>query len=354
MIKDSLISKLSDYSHTFVIAEAGSNWRAGNHEDDIQRARQLIKVASKMGADAIKFQTYKPETVYAYNAGKSKYLSEHGISENINDIFKEYSMPYEMIPELAKYCEAENIMFMSTPFSKEDAKQLDPFVDIHKVASYEINHVRLLEYLAETKKPILISTGASTYKEIDFAINLVREKGNNMIGIMQCTAKYPCPLEALNLSVIPKIKSRYNVPVGFSDHSLDPIIGPLIAIGLGATFIEKHFTLDRNLTGPDHQFSLIPKELKIMVDYIRNADKAKGMGDKIILQEEQELYRYASRSLQSIKKITKGDVLREGFNFDVLRPGNRIKGLDASYLNQVNGKKATKDIEMGDGITDYD
>jgi N-acetylneuraminate synthase len=171
---------------------------------------------------------------------------------------------------------------------------------------------------------------------------------------MQCTAKYPCPIESLNLSVIPKIKSRYNTPVGFSDHSLDPIIGPLMAIGLGVTFIEKHFTLDRNLTGPDHQFSLIPEELKIMIDHIRNADKAKGIGDKIILKEERELYQYASRSLQSIKKIVKGEVLREGFNFDVLRPGNRIRGLDASYLNQVNGKKATKDIEMGDGIIDYE
>ena len=354
MVKDSLISKLSDSSHTFVIAEAGSNWKAGSRDEDLERARQLIKIASKIGADAIKFQTYRPETVYASGAGNSKYLSEQGISENINDIFQRFSMPYEIIPELAKYCKQENIAFMSTPFSVDDAKHIDPFVEIHKVASYEINHVRLLEYLAETKKPILISTGASTYKEIDFAVNLVKKRGNHMIGLMQCTAKYPCSLEALNLSVIPEMKSRYDLPIGFSDHSMDPIIGPLMGIGLGATFIEKHFTLDRNLPGPDHPFSLIPDELKMMIDSIRKADGTKGVGNKTILKEEEELRQFATRSLQAIKKITKGEVLQEGLNFDVLRPGNRIRGLDAIYLNDVNGKKAIKDIEIGDGITDYE
>jgi N-acetylneuraminate synthase len=345
---------LQDPYHTFIIAEAGSNWKCGSYSDDLEQARELIKTAAKAGADAVKFQTYRSETVYATNAGKSNYLAEHGIHENINDILEHLSMPYEMIPELAEFCKQENIIFMSTPFSIQDAKHVDPYVQIHKIASYEINHIRLLEFLAETKKPILISTGASTYTEIDFAINVIRKKENHRIGLMQCTAKYPSPLEALNLFVIPQMKSRYNLPVGLSDHSMDPIVGPLLAIGLGATIIEKHFTLDRNLSGPDHKFALIPTELELMISSIRKADMAKGSGNKEILKEELELRRYATRSIQAIRKISKGEVLREGFNFEVLRPGNRSRGMEPRYLTELNGKKATKDIEEGEGITDYE
>ena len=339
--------------HTFIIAEAGSNWKCGTFDEDLQRAKELIKVASKAGADAVKFQTYKTETVYVPDAGKSEYLSEHGIKQNINDIFKHLSMPYEMIPKLAEICEEENILFMSTPFSVEDAKQIDKFVQIHKVASFEINHIHLLEFLASTKKPIIISTGASTYDEIDFAINLLKEKGNNMISLLQCTSKYPAPIEALNLSVIPKMKERYSIPVGLSDHSLDPIIAPIMMVGLGGTIIEKHFTLDRNLPGPDHSFALIPEELNYMVKSIRNAERAKGTGEKKVLKEELELQRFAKRSLQAIKNISKGEVLRKGENFDLLRPGNKSRGLDARLLGKVNGKKSVKNIKAGEGITDY-
>ena len=345
---------LNDPKHTFVIAEAGSNWKCGTLEEDLQRALDLIKAASKAGADAVKFQTYKAETVYVKNAGKSNYLSEHGITQNINDIFEYLSMPYEMIPKLAKFCEDEKIQFMSTPFSVEDAKQIDKFVQIHKVASFEINHVRLLEFLASTKKPVIISTGASTYDEIDFAVNLLKEKGNNQISLLQCTSKYPTPIEALNLSVIPKMKERYGFPVGLSDHSLDPTIAPIMMIGLGGTIIEKHFTLDRNLPGPDHPFALIPEELDYMVKSIRRADSTKGIGIKKVFKEELELQQFAKRSLQATRNISKGDVLREGENFDVLRPGNKSRGLDARFLNQVNGKKSIKDIEIGEGITDYE
>lgn len=345
--------RLDDITHTFVIAEAGSNWKCGTYEEDLQQARELIKVAAKAGANAVKFQTYKPETIYVQDAGISNYLSEHGIKENINDIFENLSMPYEMIPELAEFCKQENIIFMSTPFSIQDAKEVDPYVPIHKIASFEINHIRLLEFLAKTEKPILISTGASTYTEIDFAVNLVK-KYNSKIGLMQCTSKYPAPLEALNLGVIPHMKSRYNIPVGLSDHSIEPIIGPLVAIGIGATIIEKHFTLDRNLPGPDHPFALIPNELEIMVQSIRKAEKSKGSGKKEILKEETELQKFAKRSIQAIRKITKGEILIEGYNFDVLRPGNMSRGLEPRFLTQINGKKAVKDIEISEGILDYE
>ena len=345
---------LDNLQRTFIIAEAGSNWKCGSYEEDLKRAKELIKSAKKAGADAVKFQTYRPETIYVQDAGKSNYLSEHGIKESINDIFAHLSMPYEMIPELTKYCKQENIMFMSTPFSIQDAKAVDPYVLIHKIASFEINHIRLIEFLAQTKKPLLISTGASTYEEIDFAVNLTKKNGNNKIVLMQCTSKYPCPISALNLSVIPQMRSRYNIPIGFSDHSIDPVVAPVLAVGLGATVIEKHFTLDRNLPGPDHPFALIPSELELMIKSIRSAELAKGNGKKEILKEELELRRFATRSIQAIRDISKGEILQEGVNFEILRPGNRIRGIEPRFLATVNGKKAVREIKRGDGITEYE
>lgn len=346
-------NELGSKTHTFVIAEAGSNWKAGSYEEDLTRSKELIKIASKAGADAIKFQTYRPETVYVPDAGKSNYLSKHGIDENINKIFENLSMPYEMIPELAKICESEKIMFMSTPFSVNDAKEVDPYVDVHKIASFEINHVRLLEFLAKTGKPLIISTGASTYQEIDFVMDLAEKNDSGPVVLLQCTSKYPATLETLNLSVIPKMKERYDVPIGLSDHSIEPTIAPLTAIGFGATVIEKHFTLDRNLPGPDHPFALNPEELSFMINSIRLADKAKGTGGKIILEDEKELQKFATRSIQAIKDISEGDILREGINFDILRPGNRIRGLEARFLEVLEGRYAVNNIKKGDGILDY-
>lgn len=346
--------ELENSSRTFIIAEAGSNWKCGSYEDDLKRGKALIDVAAKSGADAVKFQTYKPETVYAENAGKSDQLLQFGIDKDIHEIFKYLSMPYEMIPELYDYCKEKNIMFMSTPFSVEDAKKLDPYIEVHKVASFEINHIKLLEFLAKTNKPLIISTGASTYTEIDFAVNLVKNNKNNKIVLLQCTSKYPSPLEALNLNAITKMKIRYDLPIGFSDHSMEPIIAPVLAVGLNACIIEKHFTLDRNLPGPDHPFALIPNELELMIYSIRKAELAKGSGIKEILKEEIESRRFATRSLQAIKNISKNEILQEGINFDVLRPGNNSRGIEARFLYEVNGKKAKTDIKKGEGITEFE
>lgn len=346
--------KLNDSSHTFVIAEAGSNWKCGSYNEDLTRAKELIKVAAKAGADAVKFQTYRPDTVYVQNAGKSKYLSKFGIEKSINDIFDYLSMPYEMIPELSQYCKKENILFMSTPFSIKDAKEVDPHLEIHKVGSFEINHVRLVEFLAKTKKPILLSTGSSTYEEIDFAVDLIKKNHNLLIGLLQCTSKYPVGIDALNLNVIPKMKARYNLPVGFSDHSLDPVIGPVAAVALGATIIEKHFTLDRNLPGPDHSFALIPSELELMVQSIRKSESAKGSDRKEILKEELELRHFAKRAIQAIRDIKKGEILKEGFNFEILRPGNQKRGEEPRFLSTIKGKKTLNDIKRGEGITNQD
>jgi len=340
-------------THTFIIAEAGSNWKVGSSEEDLRMACKLIEFASKSGADAVKFQTYRSETVYVSNAGKFGDSSESK-NKDISELFKDLSMPYEMIAELAKHCKKHDIMFMSTPFSVQDAKEVDPYVEIHKIASYEINHIRLLEYVANTKKPVLISTGASNYEEIDFAINLMKQNNSGTIGLLQCTSKYPAPIEALNISAIPKLKEKYHVPVGFSDHSMDPLVGPLLAIGVGATILEKHFTLDRNLEGPDHPFALIPDELEKMIHAIREADKAKGIGEKIVLKEEEELRQFATRSIQAIKNISKGEILKEGINIDILRPGNQKRGAEPRFLLEIVGKKAARDVGLGEGILQED
>ena len=338
----------------FIIAEAGSNWRMGTKSRDIKMAKTLIDIAYDAGADAVKFQTYKPETVYVSNAGNSDYLSESGIKEPITEIFQDLSMPYEMIPQLSDHCKKYGIKFMSTPFSISDAKALDPYVQIHKIASYEITHSRLIEFVAKTKKPLILSTGAATYDEIKWAVDYFYENGGKQISLMQVTAKYPAPLSTLNLKVIPNLIKRFNISVGLSDHSTDPIIGPVAAVALGATIIEKHFTLNKNLPGPDHSFALTPEQLKIMVKSIRDCETSLGSGNKIVQKEEQELRRFAQRSIQAIKPIKKGQIFKEGVNITILRPGKQKQGIHPKFLPKIVNKKAKRNILLGQGITHND
>lgn len=342
--------KLDDPKNIFVIAEAGSNWKAGSYKKDLQRATKLIKLAANSGADAIKFQTYNPETVYVPNAGKSKYLRKYGINKNIFEIFQEYSMPHKMLKDLSIICKKEKILFMSTPFSVKDAIEVNKYVKIHKIAAFEINHVRLLEYLASTKKPIIISTGASNSSDIDFAIKLLKKRGAKIICLLQTTSKYPTPIESLNLKVIKELKKKYNVPVGLSDHSVEPTLAPTLAIGLGATIIEKHFTLNKKFNGPDHNFALNPKELFELIKTIRESQKALGNGIKRILKDEEELRKFATRSIQAIKNIDKNEVFVEGKNIDILRSGNQKRGEDARFLTKITNKKSNRKINLGEGV----
>ena len=336
--------------HIFIIAEAGSNWKVGTYQNDIKRATKLIKLAASAGADAIKFQTYNPKSVYVRNAGKSKYLIKSGFNQDIFKIFQEYSMPHKMLNELSKICNQEKILLMSTPFSVGDAIAVDNFVKIHKIAAFEINHIRLLEYLASTKKPIIISTGASDFSDIDYAVKLLKKKGVKNICLLQTTSKYPAPIESLNLAVISQLKKRYQIPIGLSDHSTNPILAPTLAIGLGATIIEKHFTLNKKFNGPDHSFALNPKELIQFVKTVRESEKALGDGVKKILNEEKELRKFATRSIQAITDISKNEIFVEGQNIDVLRSGNQRRGENARFLTKIIKKKSKRKIKLGDGI----
>jgi len=341
----------------FIIAEAGSNWRMGTLKRDMEMAKTLIDVAAESGADAVKFQTYRAHSVYVPNAGDSDYLSEAGIKESINKIFEDLSMPYEMIPELAQHSKIKNIEFMSTPFSVDDAKAINPYTNFHKIASYEISHLRLIEYIASTGKPTFLSTGAADKKEIRWALEKFSSCNGGKITLLQTTAKYPAPIDSLNLRAMNDLReefSEFNVDVGLSDHSINPVIGPVTATALGASVIEKHFTLNKKLPGPDHSFALNPLELKEMISSIRDTEASLGENEKKVLDEEFELRDYAQRTIQCIKPILKNDVFLEGKNIEVLRSGKQKKGLHPRFLEEIQGKRSTRDIPIGDGIMEED
>ncbi len=338
----------------FVIAEAGSNWCMGQPTRDLAMAKVLIESAAEAGAGAVKFQTYRPETVYVKNAGEAEYLAEAGVRKPITEIFRDLSMPYEMIPELADYCAQCEIEFMSTPFSIADAEAVDPFVQRHKLASYEISHPFLLEWLAKTGKPLILSSGGANLEEIDWALAHFSKNGGKNVTLLQCTAKYPAPFSSLNLRSIPFMRDYFVIPVGLSDHSRDPLIGPLGAVALGARVIEKHFTLHNGLPGPDHRHAVTAEELKRMVQAIREMEQAQGSESKMVQEEEGELREFAMRGLQAIRTIQKGEKLELRVNMDILRPGQQRRGLHPRHLADVEGRCAARGIPAGDGIGEGD
>jgi N-acetylneuraminate synthase len=294
----------------YIMAEAGSNWRMGTPARDRAMARVLIDVAAAAGANAVKFQTYRP----------------------------------------AGYCLDKNIDFLSTGFSPDDFAAIDPFVLIHKIASYEISHPDLLILAARSGKPLILSTGASGEEDIAWAVETFRQAGGRDLCLMQCTADYPAPISSLNLQTLPWLQSRFGVATGLSDHSREPSLGPIVAVGLGARVIEKHFTLDNRLPGPDHSFALLPHELKELVTRVRLAEASLGDGIKRVLPEEQELANFARRGLQATRDIAPGEILREGVNYAVLRPGKQALGIHARYREQLEGRPAARQIAAGDGL----
>jgi len=331
----------------FIIAEAGSNWRAGDREKDLKQAKALIDVAAEAGADAVKFQVFRADQVYVSNAGSSDYLESE---EDISTIFDDLAMPYEMIPQLAKWCKEAGVQFMATPFSPEDFAAIDPHVSVHKIASYELCHLRLLELAARSGKHTIISTGAAGEEDIAWALNTFSENGGGEVTLLQCTAKYPAPQESMNLRAIEQLKNQFGVSSGLSDHSRDPVTAPVAAVALGATVIEKHFTLDNGLPGPDHAFALTPEELKAMVAAIRATEAMLGSGEKVPQAAEEELRTFARRAVQAIRPIIEGEELREGVNVAILRPGKQVPGIHPKFITDIEGKKALSDINAGAGI----
>ncbi|MEG3637832.1 GNAT family N-acetyltransferase [Magnetococcus sp. PR-3] len=334
----------------YVIAEAGSNWRMGHAARDLAMGRALIDAAVESGSDAVKFQTYRPESVYVANAGQSNYLAESGIKQDISEIFADLAMPYEMLEDLANYCKKVGIQFLSTGFSEADFKAIDPWVDLHKIASYEISHMRLIDLAAKSGKPLVLSTGASAPEDIAWAVDRYHQQGGRDLCLLQCTAKYPAPLSSVNSAVLPWLRQQYGVSVGLSDHSRDPVAAPVAAVAQGARIIEKHYTLHNALPGPDHSFAVTAEELKIMVTRIREAEEVRGSGVKRVLGEEKELAAFARRGVQALVDIAPGEMLEEGKNVDILRPGNQPLGVHPRQLEKMEGRCAKRAIQAGEGV----
>ena len=338
----------------FVIAEAGSNWRMGTPRRDMEMATALIDVAAEAGADAVKFQTFRPETIYAPNAGTCDSLAENGTDQSMDALFADLAMPYEMLAPLAAYATDRGLAFMSTPFSPADFAAVDPLVEVHKIASYEVTHIRLIELAARSGKPTLMSTGAATLEDIAWAVEHFHANGGRDLCLLQCTAKYPAPLDAINLRAIPTLADTFGVPAGLSDHSREAIIAPVGATALGAAAIEKHYTIDNRLPGPDHSFAITPSELNDLVAAVRQTEAARGDGVKQPHAAEDELLGFAQRAVQALTPIAAGDVFTEDANIAILRAGKQPKGVHPRRLAEIDGARATRALAAGEGVKDGD
>ena len=326
---------------TFVIAEAGSN-----HNGDLEIAKELIDVAADAGADAVKFQTFRAEDMYVEESGDVEYLEDE---RSIYEIIEDMEMPYEWIPELHDYCHKQGVEFLSTPFDERSADELAEYVPAWKVASYTSSHIPFLEYLAGTEKPIIMSTGAHELDEVAESVSTLRDAGVSDLVVLQCVAAYPTPLSEVNVRVIETLQDKFDVLAGLSDHTLDPVTAPSAAVALGAGVVEKHFTLDNSMEGPDHQFALEPDELDRMISAIRDTEQALGSGEKRVLDVEQELYEKARRAIHAIRDIEAGDVISDE-DVKVLRPGEKEAGLDPKFYDEIIGETAARNIEEGNGI----
>jgi len=345
-----LVEPPATKSHVFIVGEIGSNFRSGkpDHKKDLERARALIDVAAQAGADAVKFQLFRSSELYAAHAGKSSYLKEAGIEEDISELLASLEFPEEFLTELALYTRQKGIEWMCTPFSLQAFDLVDPLVQRHKIASYELTFTPLIEAAAKSKKPLFLSTGAATVEEIEWAVKTYREAGGEALTLLHCTAAYPAPDRALNLQSIPFLRECFALPVGLSDHSMG-LEAPLMAVALGATALEKHITLSRSLKGPDHAFAMEPLEFKEMVRAIRRAEEMLGHFGKEVEPEEEELRLFAQRRLQTTSPVGVGTPF-SFHNTAILRPGNQSAGIHPKFLPLLLGKAALRLKREGEGI----
>lgn len=324
---------------TFIIAEISAN-----HNGDFDRAVKIIKEAAKAGVDAIKLQTYTPDTI-TINCDNKYFQIKQGTiwdGTTLHKLYQEAYTPWEWQPKLKKIAEDEGLICFSSPFDKTAVDFLEEMnVPAYKVASFEINDIPLIEYMASKGKPMIFATGIATLSDIEEAVDACRRVGNDQIIILKCTSAYPAPLEDINLKTISNIAETFHVISGISDHTLG-IEVPIASVALGAKVIEKHVTLSRADGGPDAAFSLEPDELKKMVESIRNIEKALGTVT-YKLTEKQKKSREHSRSLFIVKDIKVGEKFTED-NIRCIRPGF---GLPPKYIGEILGKVASKDLYKG-------
>ncbi len=327
----------------YVIAELSAN-----HNQDFNQAIQLVKAAKEAGADAIKMQTYTPDTITIDCDNEHFRIGKGTIWEGktLYKLYQEAYTPWEWQPKLKQVANDLGMDLFSSPFDQTAVDFLEKMgVPAYKVASFELVDIPLIQYIAKTGKPIIMSTGMATLAEIHEAVTAARDAGCNDIALLKCTSAYPAKPEEMNLCTIRHMSEAFDLPVGLSDHTLG-IATAVAAVTLGACIVEKHFTISRNIPGPDSAFSLEPHEFKLMVEAIRITEKA--LGDVQYKVSEQEVAsRVFRRSLFAVKDINKGDIYTMD-NLRSIRPGN---GLHTRYLNHVLGKKASRDIKRGDPLS---
>ncbi len=349
---------------TYIIAEAGVN-----HNGSLEMAKELVDVAKWAGADAVKFQTFKAENLVTRSAKQAEY-QVHNLGESTSqfDMLKKLELSFEEFTELKNYCAATHIEFLSTPFDVESADFLLDEVGMStvKIPSGELTNSPFIHYIATKRKPIILSTGMATMDDIHDALSFIayglaypeqlvdldqvqtfyqsseaKLLLTDYVTVLHCTTEYPAPFETINLSAVNEMKKELQLPIGFSDHS-EGIAVPIAAVALGSVIIEKHFTLDRNLPGPDHLASLEPKELKEMVTGIRAIEQSLGTGEKIPTSIELENRQAARKSIVAKVQIVAGDILTES-HLAIKRPGT---GMPPTAYWSLMGKAAKQSYEV--------
>ena len=320
-------------NHTYIIAEAGVN-----HNGDINLAYKLIDKAKEAGVDAVKFQTYISENDTVKYCEKAEYQKTNDSANNQFDLIKKLELSFEDFIKLKNYCNKVGITFLSTPFDLDSLTFLNSFnMQYIKIASSEITNYPLLKAVNKLNTNIILSTGMANIEEIKAALNVLKDC---KVGLLHCTTEYPCPYNNVNMNAMITLKEKFGLEVGYSDHT-QGIEVPIMAVAMGAKIIEKHFTLDKNMEGPDHKASLEPDELKAMVMAIRNVEKAFGNGVKEPQEAEKKNIAIARKSIVAKRNIKKGEILTEE-NITTKRPGN---GISPMKWDEIIGTVATKDYQ---------
>ena len=330
---------VGDNQPIFFIAEAGVN-----HNGSLDYAKQLIDIAVDAKADAVKFQTFKADKLNTVTAPKSKYHIETTGSDKKQswyELLQSQEISLEMHKHLIDYCNKKEIIFLSTPYDKDSADLLDDLgVSAFKIASTDTNNYQFLEYVAKKKKPMILSSAMCDMSEVSEAIDAVRSTGLKEVVMCQCTGNYPSNLKDSNLNVITTYKEELGCLVGFSDHTLE-FINPILAVGKGISLYEKHFTIDKELPGPDHRMSLSPNELKETVFFLRQAELACGNSKKQVLEDEKENRKKLRKSIVAIKNIKLGTTISEDM-ISIKRPGT---GIAPKNIQKIIGSKTLVEIK---------
>lgn len=327
---------------TCIIAEAGVN-----HNGDVAIAKKLCLAAKNAGADIVKFQTWITEKIITQNVKQADYQSENtGSNQSQFDMLKKLELSYDDFREIKKYCDEIGITFASTA---DEQDSLDFLVDLGipfiKIGSGDIGNIPYLRYMGTKKMPVILSTGMSTLGDVEISIQALREGGAENIKLLHCTTNYPCPYNDVNLKAMDTLKTAFGLDVGYSDHT-EGIEVAIAAVARGATIIEKHFTLDKNMDGPDHKASMEPDEFRCMVDCIRHIESATGDGQKIPTKTEDEISKVVLKRIVSRREIMLGDFITET---DICVKRND-SGLPAKVWDFVVGTKANKYYKIDEGI----